>query len=290
MIESPLELDDNSAESLFIRFYDCEYGWIHLRLDVGVQIAELRLSHVYDPFSDLMAWLESIVIGVPVCAFDLDEEGHVVTWQAKRFWQHGKELLHVTLLAEYEQRHWLDILLPSRVWVAAVYGAMVRFSESPDYRPEHWERKSLRQAFEESTGQTAEAWLETLLGLSRREVQKAIWRFAPEILYNPYDYPDTRDCIGTSEELFELTGRTQTDEHPGLPSYWLIEGWETLDLAERRKELLECLDEKVNSWGGLPLRQFRSKLIENWLQSDKPYWGNWIVNTKPDQENSSANP
>ena len=52
-----------------VDFIRCEVGWIDFRITAGNQSVVVKASEVFDPFPDLLAWLEAMAVGVQECAF-----------------------------------------------------------------------------------------------------------------------------------------------------------------------------------------------------------------------------
>ena len=49
-----------------VTFSDCSAGWMYLSVRAGEQRADhLVLSQVYDPVTQLLAWLEALAAGLP---------------------------------------------------------------------------------------------------------------------------------------------------------------------------------------------------------------------------------
>ena len=49
-----------------VTFFGCRAGWMHLSVRAGEQRADdLVLSQVYDPVTQLLAWLEAMAAGLP---------------------------------------------------------------------------------------------------------------------------------------------------------------------------------------------------------------------------------
>ena len=63
------------AEDVVVTFTGCDVGWVYFAICRGEQNAEIRASEVFDPFPDLIAWLEAIAVEVKECAIKIDEEG-----------------------------------------------------------------------------------------------------------------------------------------------------------------------------------------------------------------------
>lgn len=202
-------------QNFSVKFCDCDAGWILMRLAAGEHSLTVRLSHVFDPLPDMLAWLEAMTIGVEECGFRVDEEGAFVKFSArKQFCTSDPSRVYTTIdvVPEYDVRP-IQITLPTRDLVAIFYRAFREFADSTAYVREQWEYISLEQKLLEQSGVTADAWIDSVIALEPRQLQKALWRFDPIVIANPQNY---RDDIGTEAELMELTGETRA-EAGGLP-------------------------------------------------------------------------
>lgn len=280
-------------QDLTVKFGDCDAGWLSMLLTAGERSLTARLSHLLDPLPDMLAWLEAIVIGVEECGFRIDQEegdffdenGAFVNFSASKQLRAIPEHRAYTILnvtPPYGSQP-LQATLPTYDLVRIFYRAFREFADSTAYVREQWEYLTLEQMVHEQSGMTANAWIDSVIALEPRQLQKALWRLEPQILTAP---PNYLDDIGTEADLMELTGKTRA-EAGGLPYYWSLppELWGPYadgDDQARRKYLEECLPEPLqSSWRGTPWRKMRSSLIENWLVSEIPvpwsYWKKWLT-------------
>jgi len=278
-------MTEQKIQNLTIKFGDCNAGWISMRLTAGEISLRLRLSHVYDPLPDMLAWLESIVIGVEECGFRVDEEGAFVNFSAHKQWRsddRNRVYTELNVKPQYDVPP-LQAIMPTTELVAVFYHAFRAFADSPEYVREQWERITLEDLVNEQLGMTATAWIDSVISLEPRELQKAFWKIDPCIERNPQSYMDD---IGTEAELMELTGKTRA-ETGGVPRYCLLphELWGRYakrDVQAQREYLEEYLSDPFYfSWAGTPWRKMRSSLIESWLVSESPaphsYWERWLT-------------
>lgn len=256
-----------------------------MRLSNGGCSLVVTMSHWLDPLPDMLAWLEAIVIGVQHCEFRVDEEGRFTDFSAKlEFCTSGKSRAYTDLHVLQENATLpLQVTLPKFELVGIFYRAFREFVESSEYVRGNWELITVEDVVIEQLGVTAAAWIDSVITLEPRELQKALWRIDPSIMTNP---PDFMDNFGTENELMELTGKSRV-EAGGLPCFWPLppELWGIYakggDQA-RREYLQECLSAPLqSSWGGTPWRKMRSSLIENWLVAEPPepwpYCKKWLT-------------
>lgn len=246
--------------TLEVQFTGHDIGFIDFAVRYGNQVVEASASETWDPFPALMAWLESLALGVHECAFLLDPEGPPeICFRATPFGGWGNVKF---TLSEYEAEPRLSVALPRIELVEAFYRAVVDFSESELYHPKQWEAQRLGSAIEQKLGMPPEAWIEQVVTLSRREVQKRIW-----VIYPECTLPDTSrspEDLGTLEERAEMELIDSEDNF--IPAYWpLHKDWDNLTMDRRRDDLLNYMSCNFGPYRGMPLRLFRSPLIEDWL-------------------------
>lgn len=52
------ETVDQINDIVFVEFTECRYGWIYFNVKAGGYEVNIRASGVFDPFPDLIAWLD----------------------------------------------------------------------------------------------------------------------------------------------------------------------------------------------------------------------------------------
>lgn len=290
---SNMTMKEQINNDLTVKFGDCVAGWISMLLTSGEFTLTVQMSHLLDPLPEMLAWLEAMAIGVQECGFRVDKEegtffdkkGAFFTFAASRqlcaiHKYRAYTILNVT--PPYGAQV-LQVTLPTYDLVGIFYRAFREFAESTAYVRGQWEYLTLEQIAHEQSGMTASVWIDSVIALEPRQLQKALWRLDPDIVVGTTIF---RDNVGTEAELMELTGKTK-DEVRGLPCYYPLppELWGPYakegDQA-RREYLQECLSEPLHaSWRGTPWRKMRSLLIENWLRSETSapylYWQKWLT-------------
>lgn len=77
-----------------------QYGWASLRISLNAETATIRLSEVFDPFDELVAWGQEIESGDLPVAFEIDEEGSEVTLIVLRTEDPLRVLLRIVRVGE----------------------------------------------------------------------------------------------------------------------------------------------------------------------------------------------
>lgn len=113
-----------------------QYGWADLYLSLDAATAEVRLSQVFDPFDELLAWAREIDEGDLPIEMEIDEEGTIVTLTVLRTDDPLRVLLRVA-------RSYLnEILLEgivSRAALAAALKVELRRFFNDEFDPHHWD-------------------------------------------------------------------------------------------------------------------------------------------------------
>lgn len=115
-----------------------QYGWADLYLSLDAATAEVRLSQVFDPFDELLAWAREIDEGDLPIEMEIDEEGTIVTLTVLRTDDPLRVLLRVT-------RSYLnEILLEgivSRAALAAALKVELRRFFNDEFDPQNWDER-----------------------------------------------------------------------------------------------------------------------------------------------------
>ncbi len=257
-----------------VRFVQHRHGWMKLLLRVregvhtttevddgfepvdalvtggGLHGLRLRISAVFCPFRQMIAWLEAICLGLNHCSWEWEGEGpdYSLEWN-------GNQLVIRELSARSEE---VRVRLPRRQIVAAFYRAFRRLVESPRYRPADYESRRVGEIVVESEGHglTEKELSGRLLLLDSVQVESQLQRWrsvafvgckdGTEIHPNAYRDPEART----------------TDE-------WLVpyvtSDWDRWDIARRRARLTEVFDWIDMGHGGDALRSLRSEIVERTL-------------------------
>lgn len=261
----------NFRRKVEVSFKDCDLGWIHFDVRLGRQTVTLRASDIYDPFPDLISWLEAIAVGVQCCAFQFDEEGDDKKLELSKI---SWDRYDLTISQPYDPPY---ILLSGSVnpvqLVDEFYGKLKLFGQSPDYRKDQWETETLGERmaqFADGTGPGFDL-KEGLLTLDRQELMEVFFKAAPRYWIN---FPGAKekgeewsrclDYVLYPDNPEKHTGVVETPIEWGIP-----DDYDTLPLQRKAVIVQECLDEKVGSHDGTKLGQIHSAIVEDWLQRRK---------------------
>lgn len=236
-----LPIHFRSDTTFHIEYRECEAGWIRIYISANGQTERVPASHIYDPFPDLIAWLENIITGVPVSEFTIDEEGYDAIFRFSQQDKQGVFTLHGQVPEEYHDvvpeelcllKELLRITISPRLLVNEFYTKFRSFVTSPAYHKDQWEYETL-----------ADRLSARMAGLSETDLLERLLA-----------YP--------RHALAQLFSEVALDQ-----AVWVlpVENFDALPEDQRRQGLQNSFRENLNSYNGTKLGELRSARIEEWL-------------------------
>lgn len=120
-----------------VTFSGCDAGWMYMSVRAGEQRADdITISQVYDPITQLLAWLEALAAGLHSCAFEFDDENQTIRIAAESQPSGGMRL---TIARPNDEPPLFSAIVERECIVFGFYAALVAFSESGAYVPVKWE-------------------------------------------------------------------------------------------------------------------------------------------------------
>jgi len=224
----------------------------------------MHASTAYDPFHNMIYWLEEITQGATSSSWMVNEEGPVVTLEFT-IEEEGTGLLRVT--KEYPKIE-LKVLISAFDLVKAFYRSFRLYVNSPAYEPYEWESLSLGEYLQERLHDSEDELYERLALYPAKALQQLRWHITPiyDFLgpggrmkpeYQWKDIDDPIDAIrgGRCVAVIAL---------PPIPA-----SYDTATLEERKRLLRSFLKGQVKGCGGEKLRELTSPVIEEWLSSQR---------------------
>jgi hypothetical protein len=252
-----------------VQFADCDVGWIHFKVNLGPQCVDVRASEVFDPFPDLLAWLEAIAVGVQECAFELDEEGggkrfqfRCITYGGFVFSMSDVPDVHVLLTGKVNPRQ----------LVSAFYHGLREFAHSAKYKRAEWEIETLGERLASSFDppMRQDDLLGYLMVMGAEEMKELFFKAAPSYEVSFPEAKDKREEISLFVDY--AVDRDNTETTKGMvrtPQHWCFpDGFDFLPERDRAEYIIQCLKEQVSSFDGTRLGDMQSAIIENWLAKE----------------------
>ena len=113
-----------------------QWGWARLHLSLGAQTACVDLSHVFDPFFELLAWSREIDEGDLPVAMEIDEEGSRVVLTVLCTDDPARVLLRI--VRSWNTTLLLEGIVSRQALAKTLKAEMERFFTS-EFDPQHWD-------------------------------------------------------------------------------------------------------------------------------------------------------
>ncbi len=249
-----------------IRFHGCKAGWIDFTIAVGRQTAKISASNLWDPFPDMICWLERIAAGRRHSLFAIDEEG--VTAQFVATAEARDSLRLVVRDPERDVPPQIEAVVDRRQFVTAIYTGFVRFAKSKRYVEEEWAAISLGDRLAKRLPDlTAKQILADLARLDRDTLGKLFFKVAPSYLITFKGTRTAKQKVGRFVDfILHPNSRKAKQGLIQTPDEWEIPGdFDNWPVNRRKKCLREMLKEQANSWSGVKLDELSSPRIERYL-------------------------
>ena len=212
-------------------------------------------------FSDMLHWLEAVVVGVWECAFQWDGEGPEgeLRWfcrdcdsgQLKLSWRTWRE-------ADVER----EVRLNTPQMVRAFYESFRNYVESDRYDPLDYEDLNAGEAFSlVLEGGNLDALADFMASRSRQE--------ALGLIHELLDLASDRDAgyprRATLAQFIERVARRPSGESDQADG-WISAEWDGWSVSQRRRDVVEGVYKGGACMGsGTKLRELRSPMVEEWL-------------------------
>jgi hypothetical protein len=225
--------------------------WLFLRLSSGRRHITVHMGRCYDPFADILRWLEAIAIGVQECAVTWDGEGEDLRAEFLRIdYAADRGRLVVASSGRRGERFEADV--SRRQMIAAIYQGFRRFVESDGYDA---------RLYEQST--TVGAWCVESAGrrFTQGELAKLLSR--PEWARGS---PSMNDAWQRMELVAKLAGGRaywEFSDWPASPA-----GFGSLSEEEKESALRRLFRRRALLRGSdsPPLASLKSKAVEAFLR------------------------
>jgi hypothetical protein len=225
-----------------------------------------RISSVFCPFRDLLAWLEAIAAGVQECAFEWDAEGP----SGRLALEHSYFRLDWHEGAKKSIRMRAD----RRQVVSAFYTAFRRFVESVEYDPLRYERLRIGEEIVLGIEKrfTEDEIIGQLLVLGSAEAEGALQRLRPHAWLGVEGLDPLADARSSYRAVIGALEAERQGIAPLRPLHrypipYIEAQWDRWDTPRRRARLKDIFNGHGLSCHGAPLRLLRSSIVEGWLGS-----------------------
>lgn len=256
----------SDIEQLEVDFYKVEYGLLYFKLTVGKQVFKGRFSEVFDPILDFKHWLEAISIGVKQTSFKYDPEGDDIKFDFERVhW--NREV--ITIVEDCDDGEYLKARIERKQIVKAFYLGLLTFASSDKFESEKWEIEYIKERLFKALDKNEETIIELLAELDRNELRELLFNANPSYYIS---FPTAKD---KSEELklvieTEIQYNDLPEEHSvkNTPIHYNIpDDYNFWTTAKKREFVIEAINEPVEGYNGTKIDDFRSSIIEKYLEN-----------------------
>lgn len=260
-----MTIRDIKTEDVSVDFYKVDAGWICFRVRAGEQLFDGRFSEVFDPIMDFKKWLEAIAIGVKQTSFDLDPEGNDVKFDFDRVcWD--REVL--TIGSPYEGG---EVFIQANVLrkqvVKEFYMGLINFSKSDKYKPAEWETEYFKERLCKIMKIGEDELITQMLEFNRSELTKFLFNADPQYYISfPGAKNKNEEFNPFAKSVFEGEKLLEEFEKVEAPIEWNIpDDYDFWSHENKKKLIIECLNEETEGYRGVKLSEFQSDLIGGFL-------------------------
>lgn len=255
-------------EQLTVNFYEVDSGWLFFKLTVGQQIFDGRFSEVFDPLLDFKHWLEAISIGVQQTSFQYDSEGNYIKFDFEQF---SWDRCELTISEPYEDGEvFIKSTIDRKQIVKAFYLGLLTFAASDKFKSDEWEVEYLKERLCKILGRDEATLIEELKELDRKELGLLLFNSDPSYTVS---FPTAKD---KSEEMklfieTDVQNKELPEEHlmEIKPIEWNIPDDYDFWTSDRKREfVIECINETTQGYRGTKIDDFRSSIIEKYLENE----------------------
>ncbi len=259
----------NKIELLKVEFYTVDAGWIRYKLTAGKQSFEDRFSEVFDPMPDLKHWLEAISIGVQQTSFQYDNEGNEIKFDFERVSWDSETLI---ISDAYEDKNvFIKVNIKRQQIIKAFYHGLLNFARSDKFQSNQWEVEYLKERLCKNLNMDEDSLIQQLTQLDRKELGDLLFNADPTYTIS---YPDAndknqefamfvQDTINGENRITSDKKRIETRVEWNIPSNYNFGTRE-----KKQKFVINCINEKTNGYGGMKINDFRSSIIEKYLEKE----------------------
>jgi len=259
---------NRNIEDLTVDFYEVDSGWLFFKLTIGQQTFDGRFSEVFDPLLDFKHWLEAISIGVQQTSFEYDPEGNDIKFDFERVSWDRYEL---TISEPYEDGEvFIKATIDPKQIVKAFYLGLLTFAASDKFKSEEWEVEYLKERLSKMLDKDEETLIAELAELDKNELGELLFNSDPSYTVS---FPTAKDKSEEMKLFIETSVQNKElpDEHSmeRKPNEWNIpDDYNFWTTDKKRAFVIECINETTQGYGGTKIDDFRSLIIEKYLDNE----------------------
>jgi len=258
---------NKNTELLTVNFYKVDAGWLYFELTIGNQRFDGMFSAVFDPLLDLKQWLEAISSDVQQVSFTYNPEGTVIKFDFKKI-DSEKEVFTISDIYG-DEKCIIKAEVDRRQIVNAFYLGLLDFARSDKFKSKEWEIEYMKERMCKLSNLNEPELLDYLIDMDRNELIEIFFQVDPRYSVS---YPNAKD---KNEELkLFIENKIQDGKLPDNQKR--VEERVELDIPQdfnywTKEKRITFINERLkyptNGYHGTKIKDFRSKIIEDFIES-----------------------
>ncbi len=258
---------NKNTELLTVNFYKIDAGWLYFKISIGRQTFDSVFSAVFDPMLDLKQWLEAISIGVQQASFTYNPEGTVIKFDFEKI-NNEKEVFTISDIYG-DEKCIIKAEVDRGQIVKAFYLGLLNFARSDKFKSKEWEIEYMEERMCKLLKLNKLELIDYLIDMERAELIEILFQADP--LYT-VSYPSAKDKTEELKLFIEnkIQGGKLPDNHKSVEERDELDIPKDFNYWTKEKKITfinECLKYPTNGYHGTKIKDFRSKIIEGFLES-----------------------
>lgn len=249
------------ADGVEVTFSPAKSGWQPVKLSAGGQLAEVDASELYDPFPDILNWLENIVQGGEG-RVSADLEGSQLELFAFSLPDPARVRIVIAFMPGREDRTRdveLDVDVDRRLFASAFYSAFRSYADSDAYVVDEWGELTMREDF---ARKGLDVVPEEMAACSSDFLNETLWKLYPSYIVSFPDASTKGEEIGRFVEYTRSGGEPDGMVRTPDPQYVVPSEFDDWDGARRVEFVNGLLAEVVTPYHGNDLRKLKCEVLD----------------------------
>ena len=262
----PKDLENITIDKLEIDIQSCEAGCIYFNINLGKQCIKITASSVFDPFDDILSWLEAIAVGVNRCSFTIDEEGTKKIFELK----YTDDNIYKFILFS-DDKVILEAYIDKVQFINSFYSSFVNFYNSDKYNKDENEAYFIYEKFDLVFERSIfdDSILELLLSFDGNQLRKLFLYFK----YMEMNYNSSKSLKSNFMDYIKIIKKQHNNLCEEYSSWF--KSFNNESLKYKVKMIQQACNEDIKDLSyGFRLCDFKSNIIEKLIleKSKKDYF------------------
>lgn len=230
-----------------------EAGWINFEIISGELKFEGQFSHVFDPLIDFKHWLEAIASDEQETSFKYDSEGFTVKLNYE--WIYIDNQIFTITSEEKEKNVLLQVDINRKQFVNTIYHEFLSVINLDKFQSKEWAVELVKESLCRIYQIELTSLVDEMIELDFDELK------------NLLNHADNHysDFISQSLNLKYFVKNIEIENFKNdgwnIPidyNYWGIQ--------QKHNFIIECLNERISPYKGTKFKEFKSEIIEKYLE------------------------